>query len=146
MKVITFDVDPVSLISLRQALPDWQIEMITGATTHTVARDWNPGSANLLVIGCGQRLADTLGLCRGLRSQQGHAHVPILVLMPRPEPGCVRAVLAAGATSCRGLPVHPKELVSLLARAQRGNAPGRHTLALDQAQRADEWRDAGGEA
>lgn len=146
MKAMTFDVDPFSLISLRQALPAWQIEMISGATTCTVSRHWNSGAADLLVVGGGERLEDMLGLCRGLRSQLGHAHVPLLVLVPRDKPAQVRAALAAGANSCLILPVHAQELASMVARAHEGNTPGRHTLALDQAQCADDWQDEGGEA
>jgi hypothetical protein len=57
----------------------------------------------------------------------------------------VRAALDAGANSCLVLPVHAKDLVSMAARAQAGNRPGRHTLGLDRAQRKDRWRDEGGE-
>jgi hypothetical protein len=33
----------------------------------------------------------------------------------------------------------------MLAHAQAGNQPGRHTLNLEQAQREDEWQDDGGQ-
>jgi hypothetical protein len=58
----------------------------------------------------------------------------------------VRAALEAGANSCLVLPVHAKDLVTMLTRARAGNRPGRHTLGLDRAQREDRWRDDGGEA
>ncbi len=35
--------------------------------------------------------------------------------------------------SCLVLPVHAKEVASLLARGRQGNQPGRHTLDLDRA-------------
>jgi len=42
-KVIAFDVDQASLISLRKALPDSLIEVVNGATASSLTRDWNPG-------------------------------------------------------------------------------------------------------
>jgi DNA-binding response OmpR family regulator len=145
-KAVAFDVDPDSLVSLRQALPGWEIEALEGATTASLTRDWNPKAADLLVVGARDRVSETLGLCRGLRSQSGRAHTPLLVLVAPAQQALVRAALGAGADSCLVLPVHPKDLVSTVARARAGNRPGRHTLGLDQAQREDPWRDAGGEA
>jgi DNA-binding response OmpR family regulator len=145
-KVIAFDVDPDSLVSLRQAFPEWEIEAINGATTDSLARDWDPGAADLLVVGARDQVAETLGLCRGLRSQAERAHTPLLVLVAPAQEALVRAALKAGAHSCLVLPVHAKELVSVVARARAGNQPGRHTLGLDRAQREDSWRDDGGEA
>jgi DNA-binding response OmpR family regulator len=58
----------------------------------------------------------------------------------------VRAALDATADSCLVLPVHPKELVTMVSRALSGNQPGRHTLGLDRPQQLDRWRDDGGEA
>ncbi len=40
-KVIAFDVDQASLISLRKALPDSVIEVVKGATAASLTRDWN---------------------------------------------------------------------------------------------------------
>jgi hypothetical protein len=57
----------------------------------------------------------------------------------------VRTVLEAGAHSCLVLPVHAKNLVSMLARTHEGNQPGRHTLNLQQAQDEDRWQDDGGQ-
>jgi DNA-binding response OmpR family regulator len=145
-KAIAFDVDPDSWTSLRQAFPGWEIEAMNGATTGSLIRDWNPGAADLLVLGVRDQVAETLGLCRELRSQAGRAHTSLLVLVPAALEAVVRAVLEAGAHSCLVLPVHAKELVSMMARAQGSNHPGRHTLGLDRAQPEDEWRDDGGEA
>src|SRR5437867_5469463 len=50
-KAIAFDVDPDSLTSLRQAIPGWEIEAMNGASTGSLIRDWNPGAADLLVLG-----------------------------------------------------------------------------------------------
>ena len=58
----------------------------------------------------------------------------------------MRAALDAGADGCLVLPVHPKQLVRLVARVRAGPRPGRHTLSLDPAPQADPWRDEGGEA
>ena len=58
----------------------------------------------------------------------------------------VTAALGAGADSCLVLPVHAKDLASMVARVRAGNRPGRHTLGLDKAQREDPWQDVGGEA
>jgi DNA-binding response OmpR family regulator len=145
-KAIAFDVDPLSLRSLQEALPTWQIEPINGATTASLTRDWKPGEADLLVIGARAEMSETLGLCRGLRSQLGRAHTALLVLVASAQEPLVRAALEAGANSCLVLPAHPKELADMVARVQRDNQPGRHTLDLDPAQRSDRWRDDGGEA
>jgi DNA-binding response OmpR family regulator len=145
-KAIAFDVDAASLASLRQAFPDWQVETMNGATPESLARDWDPGTASLLVIGSREEVAETLGLCRGLRSQVGRGRTPLLVLVQPTQEALVRAALDANADSCLVLPVHPKELVTMVSRALAGNQPGRHTLGLDKAQREDRWRDEGGEA
>ena len=145
LKAVAFDVAPESLITLRQAFPEWQIQAFDGASTASLKSDWNPGSVDLLVVGASAQ-AETLGLCRAFRSQSGRAHTPLLVLVPPAKEAFVRALLGAGATSCLTLPVHAKDLVSMVARAQAGNRPGRHTLSLDHAQREDSWRDEGGEA
>jgi DNA-binding response OmpR family regulator len=145
-KVIAFDVDPASLASLREAFPGEQIEAVSGVTVESLDRDWDPECAALLVIGAGEEVAQTLGLCRGLRSQAGRARTPLLVLVQPAQEALVRAALDASADSCLVLPVHAKELVTMVRRALAGNSPGRHTLGLDQAQREDRWRDDGGEA
>jgi DNA-binding response OmpR family regulator len=145
-RVIAFDVDPASLGSLRQAFPGWQLEAVNGATRESLARDWDPGEARLLVVGARTDVTQTLGLCRGLRSQAGRARTPLLVLVQAGREPLVRAALDAGADSCLALPVHAKELVTMLGRALAGNRPGRHTLGLDRPQGDDEWRDDGGEA
>ena len=138
--------DPTSLGSLGQAFPGLQVEAVNGATRESLARDWNPGEARLLVVGARTDVTQTLGLCRGLRSQAGRARTPLLVLVQPGREALVRAALEAGADSCLVLPVHAKELITMLSRALAGSRPGRHTLGLDQPQSDDEWRDDGGEA
>ena len=140
------DGDPASLESLRQAFPGWQLEAVNGATRESLARDWDPGEASLLVVGARTDVTQTLALCRGLRSQAGRAQTPLLVLVQPGRESQVRAALEAGADSCLVLPVHAKELVTMLSRALAGNRPGRHTLGLNRPQCEDEWRDDGGEA
>ena len=145
-KVIALDVDPTSLGSLRQAFPGLQVEAVHAATRESLARDWNPGEARLLVVGARTDVTQTLGLCRGLRGQAGRNRTPLLVLVRSAKEPLVRAALDASADSCLVLPVHPKKLVTMVRRALAGNCPGRHTLGLDQPQREDPWRDEGGEA
>jgi len=142
---IAFDVDPASLASLRYAFPGWEIEPVNGATTDSLRQDCSPKPADLLVVGTRDKVGETLGLCRGLRSQLRRALTPLLVLVPPAREALVRAALEAGANSCLSLPVHPKELVAMVARAREGNRPGRHTLNLDRAQHEDRWRDDGGQ-
>jgi hypothetical protein len=168
-KAFAFDLDPASLLSLRGALPGWEIELVIGATAASLAHDWNHGAAGLLVVKAREPVAETLGLCRFLVSCDGfstgsregvvetvgrhgnrqnqarRAGAPLLVLVPPRQESLVRAVLEAGADSCLVLPVHAKEVASMLARGRQGNQPGRHTLDLDRAQAEDRWRDDGGQ-
>jgi DNA-binding response OmpR family regulator len=142
---VAFDVDADSLAALREAFPQSEIKTIHGTTTSSLRRDWNPEATDLLVVGAGDHADGALGLCRGVRSQVGRAHTPLLVLVPAARQGLVEAALAAGADNCLVLPVHAKDLVQTLTRARAGNQPGRHTLGLSRAQRVDPWQDDGGE-
>src|ERR1700737_3497155 len=67
-KVVAFDVDQASLISLRKALPDSVIEVVNGATAASLTRDWNPGTVDLIVVKARKEVAETLELCRFLVS------------------------------------------------------------------------------
>jgi DNA-binding response OmpR family regulator len=145
-RIVAFDVDADTLECLRQAFPDWQIDPVTGATPESLDRDWDPDTASLLVVGSRADVGEILGLCRGLRSQVGRLRTPLLVLVQPAHEGLVRAALEASANSCLVLPVHPKELVTMVSRALAGNLPGRHTLDLHRPQSEDRWRDEGGEA
>jgi AmiR/NasT family two-component response regulator len=75
----------------------------------------------------------------------GREVTPLLVLVRPEEPDLVTALLEAGANSCLVLPIHYKDMASMLARAHAGNQPGRQTLNLDRAQIEDSWRDDGGQ-
>ena len=46
-RVFAFDLDWESLASLRAAFPDWRIDEVTGATTASLEKDWNPATATL---------------------------------------------------------------------------------------------------
>jgi DNA-binding response OmpR family regulator len=141
---IAVGVDRDSLLSARQAFPSWQIEVVDVASSVALTGERDPGAAGLLLVGAIDQ-EGTVALCRGLRNRLGRARATLLVLVTPGREGLVRAALEAGADSCLLVPVHPKELISRLARAQQGNQPGRHTLDLDRAQREDKWRDEGGE-
>jgi DNA-binding response OmpR family regulator len=143
-KAVAFDVDAASLASLRQAFPGWKFEAVEGADAWSLDRDWDPGAAALLVVGPHDRPAYTLGLCRGLRSQAGRAHTPLLVLAPPAQESLLRAALEVGPDRCLVLPVHAPDLVRRVARLQAAEGAGRH--ALGQAREGDPWRDEGGES
>lgn len=144
-RAIAFDLDVASLTSLREALPEWEIEVVNGATAISLCPDEYPETTDLLVVKAHEEVAETLELCRGLRRQEGGTLTPLLVLVQPAQEATVRAALKAGADSCLILPVHAKEVASMLARTYEGNQPGRHTLNLDHAQRKDRWRDDGGQ-
>jgi DNA-binding NarL/FixJ family response regulator len=174
-KVIAFDVDQASLITLRKALPDSVIEVVNGATAASLTRDWNPGTVDLLVVNARTEVAETLELCRFLvscgvlardapvvtdsqeelpktlglhrrrRNVARRPHSPLLVLVPPSRKDIVTDVLKAGAHSCLLLPINAKDVASMLLHAQAGNQPGRHTLDLERAQTEDRWRDDGGQ-
>lgn len=168
-KAVAFDMDAASLTSLRDALPGWHVDVVNGATASSLADDCNPGAADLLVVRARKDVAETLALCRFLvftggfstesraevtetvglngsaQTQARRADAPLLVLVPRGQESFVRALLEAGADSCLVLPVHAKEMASMLVRARQGNQPGRHTLDLECAQTEDRWRDDGGQ-
>lgn len=174
-KVIAFDVDQASLISLGEALPDSVIEVVNGATVASLTRDWNPGTVDLVVVKAREEVAETLELCRFLvscgvlardapvvtdsqeetpqtlalhrrrRNVARRPHSPLLVLVPPSQKSIVTDVLKAGAHSCLMLPINAKDVASMLVHAQAGNQPGRHTLDLERAQTEDRWRDEGGQ-
>ena len=161
--------DTASLASLREALPEWEIEVVYGAAVASLPCDWDPSVADLLVLGVREDVSETLGLCQFLAFCTGYsgdsrqekagplgllrkppavarrADAVILVLIPPEKEDLVGPMLEWGAHSCLILPVHPKDIASTWAHAQAGNQPGRHTLNLEGAQCADSWRDDGGQ-
>jgi peptidylprolyl isomerase len=166
-RAVAFDVDAASLASLREALPGWEIVTVNGASACSLARDWDPAAADLLVVGVADDATVTLALCRFVAFCTAYSrdalpgiadaveprellkrlrvNAPLLVLVPPGRDALVAGALEAGAHSCLVLPIVPKEVTAVLARVQAGNQPGRHTLKLEQAQVEDRWRDAGGE-
>ena len=149
--------------------PDWEIERVNGATAAFLADDWHPGAADLFVVGVRDDTAATLRLCRFLafcpafstdsrpeeaealgpradpRTPAPQAAAPVLVLALPGQESLVAAALEAGVHSCLVLPIHAKEVASMLAHARAGNQPGRHTRNLERAQSEDRWRDDGGQ-
>ncbi len=144
-RAIAFDVDEASLLTLREAFPGWEIEAVEGATAASLPPGGAIGAADLLIIGAHEDHANTVALCQGLRQQAGRAVIPLIVLVPPAQAALVNDVLKAGANSCLVLPIHAKEVASMLMRARGGNQPGRHTRNLERAQTEDRWRDDGGQ-
>ena len=60
LRAVAFDVDAASLISLREALPEWEIEVVNGATVASLTHDRNPG-ADLLVVMARAGVTETVG-------------------------------------------------------------------------------------
>ena len=58
-KALAFDVDADTLAAVRQALPGWEVEAVAGATPGSLSREWNPGAADLLVVGARDPAAGT---------------------------------------------------------------------------------------
>jgi len=168
-RAVAFDVDTASLAALREALPGWQMDTVYGATVASLPCDWNPGAADLLVVGVRVDVTETLGLCRFLTfctsysgdsrqeaadrsgprgsgpALQQRTDAPLLVLVPSGQAHLVGAALEAGAHSCLVLPIDAREVATMVVHARAGNQPGRHTLHLEGAQSEDRWRDDGGQ-
>jgi len=160
-RAVAFDVDAASLASLREALPGWEIVAVHGTSAASLARGAPGGVADLLIVGARANATETLGLCRllagrtapaaGAPEESDEAHgppagAPLLVLVAPEQQTLVGAALEAGARSCLFLPIHPKEVASMLAHVRAGSRPGRHTLGLDRAEETDPWQEDGGEA
>lgn len=176
LTVVAFDLDRASLASLREVLPGWQLDIVDGATASSLAADWDPGVADLMVVQYHDDGSDTLGLCRFLafcasyskefrlandfrQGDEGALITPqsspneeerpdasLLVLVPRGRETFIARALDAGAHSCLLLPIHGQDVAAMMTHVLTGNQPGRHTLNLEMAQSEDRWRDDGGEA
>jgi PleD family two-component response regulator len=168
-RAIAFDLDAASIISLKEALPGWEIEVINGATAASLSSNWRLATTDLLVVAvngetkrplalcqfllscsrkssdCQEEIAIAAGLNRDQQEQARRADMPMLVLVHPGQEHLVSAALEAGAESCLVLPIHAKDVPSILARAREGNQPGRHTRNLERAQVEDHWRDEGGQ-
>src|SRR5438046_874673 len=66
LTAIAFDSNAASLSSLREALPEWGIRLVTGATATSLTHNWNPGAADLVVVTAQDEVTTTLALCRFL--------------------------------------------------------------------------------
>ena len=84
LQAIAFDLDPASLRSLREALPDWGIEVVDGASTSSFSGEWNPGASDLLIVMARQDAAETLELCR-LLACSGDLSIDRRQLAPEPR-------------------------------------------------------------
>ena len=144
-RAIAFDVDPASLLSLRQAFPGWEIEAVHGSTATALTQSLNPGAADLLVVGAHEHATQTVGLCRALRRQAGRELTPLLVLLSPAQRALAKAALEAGADGCLVLPVHAREVANMVLHTHAGNRPGWHTFDLGRAALEDRWRDDGGQ-
>jgi len=80
-RAIVFDVDEASLVSLRQAFSEWQVEVSDRASIDLLIGGHSLGVVDSLVLGVGANVAESLGLCRVLRKQPGSAHTPIPMLV-----------------------------------------------------------------
>src|SRR5579885_855927 len=60
-RAVAFDLDPASLISLGEAVPGWEIEVVSGATAASLSGAWDPGPVDLLVVGARANVRETLG-------------------------------------------------------------------------------------
>ena len=175
LTVVAFDLDHASLASLREVLPGWQVDIVNGATASTLAAEWDPGVADLMVVQYHENGEDTLGVCRFLafcasyskefhqandfrqaeegalvtqrssRNQEERADASLLVLVPRGRETFIERALDAGAHSCLLLPMRVEDVATMVAHVLAGNQPGRHTLNLETAQIEDRWRDEGGQ-
>lgn len=158
-RAFAFDLDADSLASLHEAFPGWQIEAIHGASAASLAHDWDPASADLLIVGIRAQRADALGLCRflafctsiparprrhaSLSRRRGNA--PLLVLVPAGQETLVGAALEAGAHSCLVLPVTPADIARMAIHALAGGPPCQPRLSAPWDSGEDLWRDDGGE-
>ncbi len=168
-RAIAFDLDALSLLSLHDALPGWEIDSAQGPPAGQVSPEPRPGAADLLVVRVRAEPAETIKLCQFLvasglaaAAERGDAEsssespvrqpteasrtgAPLLVLVPRGQVDFVPLALKAGAHSCLMLPILARDAAAMLVHAQAGNQPGRHTLNLEKAQKPDRWRDDGGQ-
>ena len=105
LRAMAFDVDEASLDCLREALPEWEVAAVRGATAASLVRTWDPARVDLLVVALDERVTEGLALCRFLafcspysgdaRQEEStpvtKADAPLLVLIPPGhEPGCER--------------------------------------------------------
>jgi hypothetical protein len=146
-KAIAFDVDPIRLARLREILVGWQIEVVTGATVASLPRDWDPGLADLHIVGLRADVTETLGLCRFLASYRrreapGQAVPPGTAPHCRPRAAPALLVLVPRDDFCDGGRA-ACDAASIGARARAGRPEsGERPHALPEEGR---WHDDGGQ-
>ncbi len=156
-RVVAFDVDAASLASLRDALPEWEIESVNEATAASLSGHWDPSGADLLVVGPSDNAAETLGLCRLLSFCTSYSpdarregieisvpeqspqrstvrNAPLFVLVPAGQKTFADVALRAGACGCLMLPIRAEDVTRMLTHASADNQPGRHRLELSRPQ------------
>lgn len=153
-RAVAFDVDPASLCSLREALPNWEIELVNGATAASLSRDWRHGAVGLLVVGLREKSAESLGLCRflafrnscapGLGDTAGRV-APLLVLTPPGQGLLVEEALDAVAHRCLSLPIQAVEVAGLMKTGRESKQPAHRSPSANTARDVDLWRDDGGQ-
>jgi len=168
-RVIAIDPDPASVAGLRQGLPGWRLEVISGATADSFPCDWHPGAASLLVVHARADSPETWDLCRflasctslsdGLRrettasparrwrlpNEVRRADIPLLVLVPAGQGRLIRLALAAGAHHGLVLPITARGMTAVLVAIQADRPPRLPGLRLFEAPDGeDRWADDGG--
>jgi hypothetical protein len=165
LKAVAFDLDAASLRCLLDALPDWEIEVVSGASTSSFSGDWNPGGADLLVLMAREEAAETLELCRLLlccgdlsagddspsasrgqeetRGQRPRPEATLVVLVPPRRENLAADALESGADACLVLPLCAKELLGAVTRAHAGRQP--RLCASPHRAHEEDWRDEGGQ-
>src|SRR5579864_8016669 len=116
-KAFAFDLDQASLASLREALPKWEIEVVSRASATSLHSEWKPQAADFLVVQAHSNFAETIELCRFLvfrgvfstgsredaaprpvprssrQDQARQADAPLLLLVPSGQEAMVQAAL-----------------------------------------------------
>ena len=106
-KAVAFDVPAAGLACLQEALPEWEIDRVYGATVGSLPSNWNPMATDLLILGAREDVTETWELCRflatctayskdlreeaaepaelrkDLRNLANRTPIPILVLLPQ---------------------------------------------------------------
>jgi hypothetical protein len=166
-KAFAFDVDEVSMGTLRAALPAWKFEVANGATPASLVRLGSAGPVDLVVVGLRDNVAESLGLCRFLAQSDSCAPgsrpetsrlgerpgdtaagtrrpgAPLLVLTPPGQETLLEDALAVGPLRRLLLPLQAAEVTRLLAHPHAGSGPGRRSPNTPGAPRQDPWRDVG---
>jgi hypothetical protein len=132
-KALAFDVDAVSMGTLRAALPAWKFEVANGPTAASLVRLWR-GRAD------GPRRRGPPRECGGVVGA-----VPLLVFMPPGQEWPLEEALAVGTHRRLLLPIQAAEGTHLLVHPHAGHGPGRHSPNNGGTRCEVAWRDVGDE-